>query len=661
MNARLWVVLGLAATWILAASVRLYQLQVLHHESYSEQARQQHQRVVSLDPPRGTIYDARGRELSVSVEVDSAFADPTRVEDPAATAAALAPLLGQKRATLERMLDGKGQFVWVSRKLDPPLAESVRGLDLAGVSFVRESKRYYPLRGLAAPVLGYVGTDNQGLGGLESRYDRAVASEPGRRRVVRDARLGTVLHPNWEETAPKAGRDLHLTLDGALQHIVERELEAAVKKLSAKRGTVVMLDVRDGSVLAMASWPSFDPNRYGDFPKESWRNPAVADAYEPGSTFKMVTLAAALEAGKVDTLDVFDCEMGGLRLSGHFIRDHKPFGLLTVREVIAKSSNVGTMKLAFATGRKDFYAAIETFGFGQPTGIDLPGESPGLLRSEEQMSRLSMANIAFGQGISVTPLQLANAFAAIANGGWLYQPYVVSVVGDTPRRPTKPRRVALSTTTLRQVRSVLESVVIEGTGKRAAIDGFRVAGKTGTAQKAIPGVGYAPRKYVASFAGFAPVDDPLIAGVVMFDEPWPQYHGGAAAAPVWGAIVRQMLLYMGAQPLRERPQSWPGEPRSVPLPPTIVAAAPTEAGAVPDFAGLTARQAIHQSSAAGLKLALNGHGFVSRQSPSPGTSHDASAGVVELWLTAEAPRVMPARSGIGVRAAAGARASAGAP
>ncbi len=647
MNARLWLVLGLAATWILATGVRLYQLQVLQHDDYVQQARQQHQRVVSLDPPRGTIYDARGRELSVSVEVDSVFADPSQIEDPSATAASLAPVLGLDTGEMEQMLSAQGQFVWVRRKLDPPLAKTVRQLALTGISFVSESKRYYPLRNLAAPVLGFVGTDNRGLGGLESRYDQAVASEPGRRRVVRDARLGTVLHPDWEEAAPKPGRDLHLTLDGALQHMVERELKAAVEKFSAKRGTVVMLNVRDGSVLAMASWPSFDPNNYRQSPAQSWRNPAVADSYEPGSTFKMITLAAALETGKVDTLDVFDCEMGGLRLSGHFIRDHHPYGLLTVREIIAKSSNVGTMKLAFTTGRENLFAAIRTFGFGQLTGIDLPGENAGIVRPEEKVSRLSLANIAFGQGIAVTPLQLANAFAVIANGGWLHRPYVVAAVGDTPRRPTSPKRVALSASTLRQVRSVLESVVLEGSGKRAAIEGFRVAGKTGTAQKAVPGRGYAPRRFVASFAGFAPVDDPLIAGVVLLDEPWPSYYGGQVAAPTWSAIVRQMLLYLGVQPLREKPDRWPGQPRSVRRFAATVAAAPTVAGSVPDFAGLTARQAVRQSSAAGLQLALNGHGFVSRQSPAPGTSLDAAAGVVELWLLAEARSAAVARSAPG--------------
>ncbi|MEM7582134.1 MAG: penicillin-binding protein [Acidobacteriota bacterium] len=642
---RLVVLSVLAGAWLCAVTLRLYDLQVRKHEAYRERATRQQQRVVMLYPPRGTIFDARGRELAVSVEVSSVAADPTTIEDPEAALQALAGLVEPER--LNKILASDREFAWIERKLDEPRARRFREVAPKGIFFLQESKRYYPLRSLAAQVLGYVGVDNKGLAGLEFLYDRVVTSEPGQRTVVRDARLGTVLHPRLEKDDATPGQNLHLTLDAAIQHLVERELARGIAESGARKGMIVVLDPNTGAILAMASYPTFDPNDFNASPRSHQRNQVVQDAYEPGSTFKMVTLAAALETGVVDPLETIDCEMGGIRLSGVRISDHHPFGELTTRQIIAKSSNVGAIKLGFAAGREQLFDTIRKFGFGQPTGIDLPSESSGILRPLERWSQLSPAYISFGQAVSVTALQLTNSFAAIANGGRLLEPYIVESIGDEVRRP-QPRKVVglpISPSSVGQVRSMLESVVLEGTAKAAAIPGYRVAGKTGTAQKAIAGKGYADGKYIASFVGFAPVKNPALVAAVILDEPWPRYHGGEVAAPIFKEIASQILLYLGVPPDRETEDVWPTPPeprnprRDLSGPGVDVRLAnhserpeSVPAGTVPNFGGMSARQAIALSADLGLHVGLNGHGIVRRQSPAPGTPLEVVEDTVEVWL-----------------------------
>ncbi|HEX9737290.1 MAG TPA: penicillin-binding protein [Thermoanaerobaculia bacterium] len=656
MNRRLVFLLALLASWFLALGARLYQLQVVRHDHFRERAERQQNRVVELTPPRGTIFDRRGHELAVSVEVRSVAADPTLIADPAATAAALAKVLGLDAGRLAAELGADRGFVWVRRKIAPERAAAVDGLGLDGVFLLPENKRYYPLASLAAPVLGFVGTDNSGLAGLEFLYDPVVAPEPGRRIVVRDARFGTVLYPHHQIAAARPGQDLHLTLDAAVQHVVEQELARAVREAGAVRGMVVVMEPATGAVLAMASYPGFDPNRFADYPEERWRNLPVTDAYEPGSTFKMVTLAAALESGTLQPWDVFDCEMGGIRFGRTLIKDHKAFGRLSVREILARSSNVGAIKIGQAAGRERFYAAIRAFGFGRPTGIDLPSESAGIVRPLERWSPLSPAYHAFGQGLSVTAVQLTVAFAAIANGGRLVKPYVVERIGEggepavQARRPEVPEVVGLpiSPSSVRQIREMLAEVVAAGTAKAAAVPGYSVAGKTGTAQKAVAGGGYAANRHVASFVGFAPVDDPAVVVTVILDEPRPRYHGGEVAAPAFQAIAARTLLYLGVPPERDVPEVWPGErPSDVPSVRLAAqleaepAAAPQRAetpraetppGTMPDFAGLSARQALLASSRLGIRSAVHGHGAVVRQEPPPGTPLEAAGGRVELYL-----------------------------
>jgi len=639
VKGRLLVLAGFLALWAGAIGARLWSLQVARHDEFVRRAERQQQRVIELDPPRGTIYDAAGRELAVSVEVESAFAVPREVGDARAAAAKLARVLGVDRTRLERLLAQDREFVWVARKLDPPDARAVRDLKLDGVYFLEESKRYYPMRQLAAQVLGYVGTDNHGLAGLEAIYERVVAGKPGRRTVLRDARRGLAVPPDLPSAAPVPGADLRLTLDAALQQIVEEELELAVSSRRAQNGSAVLLDPATGAVLAMASRPTFDPNEFRSASAAAQRNRPVQDAYEPGSTFKMITAAAALEQGVVSPADRFDCEMGAIVLAGVRISDHKAFGNLSFREIIAKSSNVGTIKTALRVPTKDFYTTIRAFGFGRTSGIDLPGESAGLLMPVERWPALAKAYIAFGQGISITPLQLAAAFAVVANGGRLLEPYVVEEIrnpGEVRRPHPAPvvRGEPVSPRTVATLRELLAGVTIEGgTGRAAATPGYAVAGKTGTAQKAEPGRGYLPDEFIASFVGWAPLDRPLFVGAVVIDDPQGGYHGGDVAAPVFGAIARRALLTRDVKPQRERPELWPferapeerekaaqsellaaaGEPAAAPAPEAPL-------GGFPDLGGRTAREAVAAAAELDLVPVLRGKGVVVHQSPAAGSA-----------------------------------------
>lgn len=575
-HGRLVVLCAVAAGWLLLAMGRLYWLQVEKHDHYLGKALEQQREVLTLDAPRGTIYDARGRELAVSIEALSVVADPAYIqrlatppEDPDddrespgtgpididELATQLAVVLGQGKAEVRAKLDSEKRFVWIERKVDRPVAQRVEALNLPGIDLLPESKRYYPMGTLAAQIIGYVGTDNQGLAGLEAHYDATVSTEKGRTTVLRDGRAGNLVYPGLGRSEARPGRDLHLTIDSVLQNLVERELAAGVESSNAKSGQAVMLDPRTGAVLAMASVPTFDPNRWSQYPKQVWRNPPVQDAYEPGSTFKMVTLAAALESGHVDPLLPIHCGNGIFRYGNRTtISDHKSFGELTVREVIAKSSNVGAIHLGRFAGDDLLYSTIRRFGFGEQTQIDLPGESAGQLRSADRWSKTDPFYISFGQGVGVTALQLTNAFAAIANDGRRLRPHVVRRVGDRDVGRQEVLGLVAAPSTVRQVKTILEQVVIDGTATAARLDGYRAAGKTGTAQKAVPGRGYLDGRYVASFVGFAPLEKPQLALLVALDEPLPRYHGGEVAAPIFQSIVQEALLYLGEQaPMRGRP------------------------------------------------------------------------------------------------------------
>mgnify|MGYP006195914297 FL=1 len=434
MKGRMILLLVVAGLWIGGLGLRLVWLQVLQHEAYLQAASRQQHDGVELRGPRGTIYDVRGRVLAVSVPADSAWADPKLLPDPSSMARGVVSILGGDAEELARQLtaarDDGSRFFWLGRKLEPPQVTALEALALPGLYFMEESRRYYPMGSLAASVLGFVGTDDLGLAGLELTREDVLAGQVVRRTLLRDARLTRAAPPDLPFPEVPPGGDLHLTLDAALQHIVEDELARTVQMHRARGGSSIWLDPRDGRVLAMASYPGFDPNRFGRYERELWRNRVIEDAYEPGSTFKMVTAAAALKHNVLDPTDELDCQMGSIRVSGTRINDHKPFGILTFRDVIAHSSNVGAILAGLRVGPEDLHHMAGAFGFGRPTGIDLPGESAGILHPADGWRPVHTANVAFGQGVSVTPIQLALAFAAIADGGVSRRPWVVAAAGS---------------------------------------------------------------------------------------------------------------------------------------------------------------------------------------------------------------------------------------
>lgn len=559
MKSRLIVFVVLTALWLIVVGARLYQVQVDRFDEFVERAADQQTKTVKVIGPRGTIYDRRGHELAVSLAVDSAFADPSRIADPEAVALVLARILDfdeEERTALATRLGSGKSFVWIARKIEPEVSRRLRELELPGLGFERENRRYYPLGTLLCHVLGYTGTDGPGLSGLEFQYEEALSGEVIQRMLGKDVHGASFVDDENGFIDPDPGRSLHLTVDSTLQYIVEKELRRAVEEWGARAGSVVMLDPVDSAVLAMASYPTFDPNTFNDSGPEDRINRAVRDSVEPGSTFKAITAAAVFEASVVHPDDVFYCGDGSIVLGGTRIRDHKAFGELTFRKVIAFSSNVGVIEASRMIREQDFYDTILSFGFGRRTGVDLPGENSGIVNSLENWAGLSKAYISFGHEIAVSALQLTNAFAAIANGGRLNTPYVVRALGTPDGEevlPRPPPREILSSSTFATLRTVLEGVVVEGTATAASVDGYRVAGKTGTAQKVIPGQGYSQELHMASFVGMVPSQDPRLVVLVMIDEPTKSTHGGTVAAPAFSAIVRQAVLYLGIAP---DPELW---------------------------------------------------------------------------------------------------------
>jgi cell division protein FtsI (penicillin-binding protein 3) len=547
--------LGLLVTALaflhLAVVCRLADLQLLRAGDLRERAERQQQRSVRLEPIRGPIVDRNGNDLALSVEVFSVYADPSHIRDPASAARELARALDLPEADLRARLSAPRYFVWVKRKVSDAEKARVESLRIAGVGFLKESRRFYPKRALAAHVIGTVGMDDEGQSGLEFAYDRQVRGEPGFATLLKNGH-GQGFHMRVDRE-PTGGASLVLTLDEVLQHLAERELHRAVRESRARSGSILLLDPASGAVLALANVPTFDPNQPRRFPPDAWRNRAVADAYEPGSTFKIFTAAAALQAGVARPDEWIFCENGALRVARRIVRDHKPFGALTLASVLEESSNVGIMKIGLRLSAERLHDTARRFGFGERTGIELPGESRGLLRRPSQWSGLTQAMMSMGQEVGVTPVQLAAAVAAVANGGLLRRPYVVdrviardgkilSVTLPDPGRRVIPEELAAT------IRRMLEGVVLRGTGTKAAVPGYRAAGKTGTAQKIGPDGRYSRRDFVASFVGWAPAHDPALLVLVVIDSPRGAYHGGDVAAPVFARIALPALSYLRVPP-----------------------------------------------------------------------------------------------------------------
>jgi cell division protein FtsI (penicillin-binding protein 3) len=562
-HVRLLILAGVALFWMTAVFGRVAYLQLFRHGEYLARASRQQRRVIEITPKRGAIYDRNMHPLAMSVPVQSAFAVPSELKDTAMAARLLSGVLVIPQDVLRQKLDGGGSFVWIQRKLPPEKAEAVKSLNLKGVYFQEENQRYYPKRDLAAHVLGFVDVDEKGLGGIEHEYDDVIRGKGEKIVVMADAKQ------RWfdgGEAQRDRGASIMLTLDEKVQYIAERELDAVIVKTHAVAGTVIVQEPNTGAILALANWPKFNPNAASDAPAEARMNRAISAIYEPGSTFKLVTLAAALDQNLTRPDEVFDCENGSLVVGGRRIHDHKAYGMLTVSEILANSSGVGAMKIALRLGAPKFYDYIRGFGFGSPAGVDLPGESRGLLERLQHWVPSSIGAISMGQEVGVTPLQMATAVSAIANGGLLYKPHTVQqfmrgqqiLPLNGPSSLAEPRRV-IRPETAATLRHLMEGVILRGTGTNARLDGWTAGGKTGTAQKIDPATGrYYRSNVIASFTGFAPINNPTVTILVSIDSPegWP-HGGGDVAAPVFKRIAEQVLAYLDV-------------PRDVPVSPRLV-------------------------------------------------------------------------------------------
>ncbi len=616
--------------------LRGYQLQISQGEELSKRADRQLIRKIALAPARGRILDRNGEELASNREVGSVFVQPGRIVDAAVTADRLSEFLSEERDEILKKLGEKSPFVWLKRGMSLERADELAALNLKGVGVLRERRRYYPNMELAGHIVGFAGVDSQGLEGVELAYDKFIKGNAGYVFAERDA-LGRNIFPKGVASeSSSSGHDVFLTIDKTMQYVTERELGAAVAKFKAKGGTAIVMDPHRGEILAMAVQPSFNPNFFEQSTAEIWKNKALMDTYDPGSTFKIFLAAAAIDSGKVRGQDIFFCENGRYKVYDTYIHDTKEYGWLSMENIVKVSSNIGAYKIAEKLGKKSFYRYIKDFGFGEKTGVGLP-ERSGYVRPAKGLSPVGFANLSFGQGISVTALQLVNAISVVANGGYLMKPYLVKKVVDKEGQtvfsnfPTQQRRV-ISERAARRVADMLQRVISEkGTGGRAALEGYHVAGKTGTSQKYDPKTGkYSRERYIGSFIGFLPADNPKLSILVLLDEPQDSHYGGTVAAPVFRKIAEQALAYMKVTPGHEKalPKNYMramASPENSSLGENIKAVFSSDTkGRMPNLKGMTLREILLRMGIPPARV--RGTGVVVEQRPLPGGAFEDRSG-----------------------------------
>lgn len=532
--------------------VRLSYLQVFKHSFYSRVASEQHIVSIEIPPKRGTVYDRRMRVLAINLNCDSIFANPRMIKNKSKNAKMLSDILGlNKNYVYERLARDKS-FVWIKRKVTAQESFRVKSLKIDGIEIMKESKRFYPNKALACHVLGTSNIDNVGLEGLELYYDKYLKGESGSLITTQDAKRKYLESYQNEYIPPKNGLSLVLTIDEVIQNIAERELSKMYEKYNAKAASIIVMDPRSGDILALANLPNYDLNNVARRPTDAIRDRAINDFFEPGSVFKIVTASAALEEKVVNLDTVFYCENGAYKIGKRILHDHTPHGNLTFKEVIEKSSNIGTVKVAGLFGAERMYKYMKAFGFYDKTGIDLPGEVVGMNRPLNKWSGVSMYAIPMGQEVTATAIQLARAIAIISNDGYAVKPRVVRYITDENGQalkefPQKPLGRVISRETALKMRGILMGAVKTGTGRKAGVEDLNVGGKTGTAQKVEPGGVYSHDRFIASFIGFAPVERPILAVVVCVDEPRPVYYGGDVAAPVFKNVVDESLKYLNSK------------------------------------------------------------------------------------------------------------------
>ncbi len=645
MTSRARLILGVLLSLYVLVVLRAFQIQVLGVREIRDRGAKQYCSTIPLLPQRGVILDRTGTELAVSIATKSIFVQSAKLRDPDKTADLLAPRVSRPARELRKLFAREKGFVWVRRQMPSTAAEeavrevkrALSALDpeargrpsaVEGIGTVEEPKRFYPNRELAASLVGFTNVDSEGMEGVELSLNRYLRGERGSLLCERDARGGLIVPATTQVEVNSKGHSVALTIDRNIQHVAESELQAAVEKYKARGGMAVVLSPGTGEILAMATAPSFNPNTPGRAPAGTRKNRSLTDSFEPGSTFKVFSLASALELGAVAATDRFYCEKGAYRYAGKVIHDTHPRGWLTVPEVVKFSSNIGITKINERMDGNRFYDMIRAFGFGSRTGVELLGEVQGIMPSRRDFeSRLRRANVSFGQGISVTPLQLAAGMAAVVNGGKVMKPYLVREIRDPEGKtvfrggPQELRRV-LSPKTSAQMREILGKVVEEdGTGMQARIKGFLVGGKTGTAQKVEPGSGqYSATKRTASFIGFLPLNDPKLLILVVIDEPRGQVYGGVVAAPAFNQIAVKTAYYLGIQPTEAA--SLVAARPSGPSPPSRVTRVSTVRSAgtmvMPDLSGLSMGRVVDIMGGYSVKLTLAGSGVARAQTPDPG-------------------------------------------
>lgn len=604
---------------------RAYKLQFVERSKLTKLAERQHLTKITITSRRGVIYDRDMNELAISINVDSIYAQPLKINNPEFIAEKISSVTGMRFKEILEKLKSKKKFVWIKRRI--PLSEEARAelLKYEGIGIINESKRYYPNKELAGQVIGFEGTDSQGLAGVEYYYDQFISGKPITLLVERDATGAPIFTSGIGDKVHSEGYSVVLTISRGIQHIVERELRNAVEMTGAKRGMALVMKPKTGEIIAIANYPFFDPNVSERYTPEQWKNRAVSDSFEPGSTFKVFLIAAALNEGVVKPTDRIYCENGSFRVANAIIRDVHPYGWLTVEEVIKYSSNIGAAKIGEKLGGNRFYSYIRNFGFGEKTGIDLPGEASGIVPDPQNFRKVTLSTVSFGQGISVTAIQLINALCAIANGGKLMKPFIVKKIIDRDGKVIKefqPQiiREVISEEVSKKIKNILSSAVEEGgTGEKAALIGYKVAGKTGTAQKVeFRKKGYSPDKRISSFMGFVPVDNPELAILVIIDEPRGVKYGGIVAAPVFKSIAYQCLSTMNLPPkestvrfqkldrmdLREREHDFKITNGDQTL--------------MPDFTGLSIKEVLEIATETGIDVKIIGSGVAVRQYPLPG-------------------------------------------
>jgi cell division protein FtsI (penicillin-binding protein 3) len=631
--------------WAAGIQARLVYLQVHKHADLEARAANQSARTMDISAKRGEILDRNGRVLAYSVDSDSVYGVPSEIEDAGKAAsvlcAALADCTVKERQALLGRLQQKRAFVYVRRRVTPIQARRVAELNLEGVGFIKEDRRFYPKKKLASQLLGFVGVDNKGLAGIEAAYDAQISGAVGKLLYQTDAR-GRAF--SRLERPPTAGATVELTIDEYLQHVAERELRDAVARNRASGGSVIIMNPGTGEILALANEPSFNPNAFSSAAVEQWRNRAVQDLYEPGSTFKVVTASAALEERVVHPDQIINVAGGKIRFGARVINDTHDYGALTFTDVIAKSSNVGTIKVGLSLGAERLGAYARRFGFGRALSPDFPGETPGIVWNPTDLDTSALASMIIGYQVGVTPLQMVAAISSIANGGDLIQPRVVqALVRDGRRTEVEPKVLGrtISKDTAATLTGIMEQTVERGTATFAKVEGYAIAGKTGTAAKLVNGR-YSHSDYFASFVGFLPSRNPVATIIVVIDSPHAHgYYGGPIAGPVFQRIAEATLRHFGIVPTFDAPppvlvakRSEASEilsAQSVVEPSIVRAGAMNAATDLPDFRGLSAREALKILTKFGLTARLNGAGIVTTQRPAAGTPLEPGT-TTELWL-----------------------------